>query len=82
MFRICSEHVIYLAQKLVCSEFLDFVVGRAGAFNKEIYPSFYISLYPRVPIIRTHNSVHVKESFQDFFLSNQIHFSIKQIFAF
>ena len=78
MFRICSEHVIYLAQKLVCSEFLDFVVGRAGAFNKEIYPSFYISLYPTVPIIRT----HVKESFQDFFLSNQIHFSIKQIFAF
>jgi hypothetical protein len=38
--------------------------------------------YPRVPIIRTHNNVHVKKSFQNCFLLNQIHFSIKQIFAF
>jgi hypothetical protein len=36
----------------------------------------------RVPIIRTHNNVYVKKSFQNCFSSNQIHFSIKQIFAF
>jgi len=39
-----------------------------------------VYIYPRVPIIRTHNKVHVKKSFQNCFLSNQIHFLLLHSF--